>query len=239
MRDVVVQADGTVVTKTGTDSEEVSVAEYWTLARHGDGWMVVSIEQDAEGMHHLAAPLVPSPWSDDERTRDEARVELAQADAAPAGTNVAELVDLDFADDARAAALDLSLVDDRFSPAVLEAAARRAVAGWAEAVDGADEALEEVADAAAIRELLYPGDPSGRSRLVVRGPRLKALRIVALERGADPPAFVVEAELTGRRYVEDRDTLALLSGSRDAEVTFTERWRLALVGDWRITTARP
>ena len=55
---------------------------------------------------------------------------------------VGELVDVDFDGDARAAALDLSVVDGRFAPAVLEAAARRAVAAWAEAVDGDDAALE-------------------------------------------------------------------------------------------------
>jgi predicted lipid-binding transport protein (Tim44 family) len=227
--------------KDGADTEIVSVAEYWTLARRGDHWMVVSIEQDAEGRHNLDAPLVPSPWSDDARTRDDARVELAQADAAPSGTDVAGLVDLDFADDARAAALDLSLVDDRFAPDVLEAAARRAVAAWAEAVDGDDKALAEVADAAAIRELLYQGDAAEKTRLVVRGPRLQQLRIAALDKDADPPAFTVEATITGRRYVEDRDTLALVSGSRDSEATFTERWRLALDGagpmPWRLTAA--
>jgi predicted lipid-binding transport protein (Tim44 family) len=241
MRDVVETGDGATMNKKGSDSAVVAVAEYWTLARRGDRWMVVSIEQDSEGEHNLDAPLVPSPWSDDERAHDDARVELAQADAAPAGTDVAGLVDLDFADDARAAALDLSLVDDRFSPQVLEVAARRAVAAWAEAVDGDDKALEEMADPAAIRELLHPGDDTARSRLVVRGPKLRALRIVGLDKDADPPAFTVEAELRGRRYVEDRDTLALVRGSRDAEVTFTERWRLALDGagavPWRLTAA--
>jgi hypothetical protein len=121
---------------------------------------------------------------------------------------------------------------------VLEAAARRAVVAWAEAVDGDDAALEAVATPAAIRELLYAGDASGRTRLVVRGPRLHAVRISALDGAADPPTIAVEADVEGRRYVEDRDTLALVSGSRDADVRFTARWTLALGGDaatpWRL-----
>ena len=88
---------------------------------------------------------------------------------------VAELVDVDYAGDARTQALDLSVVDGRFAPAVLEAAARRAVEAWAEAVDGADAALERAATPEAVHALLYPRGES--TRLVVRGPRLTELRI--------------------------------------------------------------
>ena len=82
------------------------------------------------------------------------------ADAVPEGASIAEVADLDFTGDARAAALDLSLADGRFSPDVLEVAARRAVAAWAEAIDGADDALLALARPAAAREMLHPGDPS-------------------------------------------------------------------------------
>jgi predicted lipid-binding transport protein (Tim44 family) len=48
----------------------------------------------------------------------------------------------------------------------------------------------------------------------------------------------VEIDVRGRRYVEDRDTAAVLQGSRDAETAFTERWTLGLDGagrwPWRI-----
>jgi predicted lipid-binding transport protein (Tim44 family) len=90
--------------------------------------------------------------------------------------------------------------------------------------------------------MLHPGDPAGRTRLVVRGPRLQALRISALEAAADPPAMIVEAEVAGRRYREDRDTTAVLEGSPHHEVVFAERWRMTLDGDdatpWRIAAAR-
>ena len=67
------------------------------------------------------------------------------ADAVPTGTSVAEVADLDFSGDARAAANDLSLADGRFAPDVLEVAARRAVQAWAEAVDGPDDRLRALA----------------------------------------------------------------------------------------------
>jgi predicted lipid-binding transport protein (Tim44 family) len=51
----------------------------------------------------------------------------------------------------------------------------------------------------------------------------------------------VEVDVTGRRYVEDRDTAAVLSGSKTSEDTFTERWTLAIDGPaenpWRIVAA--
>jgi predicted lipid-binding transport protein (Tim44 family) len=240
LRDVVVDRNGNTITRKGSESEITSLAEYWTLGKRDGDWILLSIEQDAEGAHHLDAPIVASPWSDDERLRDEAVTELAAADAVP-DADVAGLADLDFDGDARAAALDLSNVDGRFAPDVLEVAARRAVQGWAEAVDGDDAALLAVAAPAAARALLHPGDPSGGTRLVVRGPRLTALRITALDAAARPATMTVEADVTGRRYLEDRDTAAVLDGSKERETTFTERWTLALDGagptPWRIVEA--
>jgi predicted lipid-binding transport protein (Tim44 family) len=238
LRDVVVDRGGAIINRNNSDSENTTLAEYWTLGRSGDRWLLLSIEQDAEGAHHLDAPIVASPWSDDARLQDEAVTELAVADATP-DAEIGGLVDVDYAGDGRAQALDLSVVDGRFAPAVLEAAARRAVEAWAEAVDGADDALERAATPEAAHALLYPRGEN--TRLVVRGPRLQALRIVALE--PEPPTFTVEAELSGRRYLEDRDTAAVLDGSKDRATTFTERWTLALGDDpatpWRIVATAP
>jgi predicted lipid-binding transport protein (Tim44 family) len=236
LRDVVVDRGGAVINRNNSDSENTTLAEYWTLGRTGDRWILLSIEQNAEGAHHLDAPIVASPWSDDARLQDEAVTELAVADATP-DAQIGELVDVDYAGDGRAQALDLSVVDGRFAPAVLEAAARRAVEAWAEAVDGADDALERAATPEAAHALLYPRGTN--TRLVVRGPRLQALKIATLEGST----FTVEAELSGRRYLEDRDTAAVLEGSKDRATTFTERWTLALGDDpatpWRIVATAP
>jgi predicted lipid-binding transport protein (Tim44 family) len=235
LRDVVIDRNGNVIKRNQESDELTTLAEYWTLGRAGDGWILQSIEQDNEGAHHLDAPIVASPWSDTGRLNDEAITELAVADAVPDDA-VGELVDVDYAGDAHTQALDLSVVDGRFAPAVLEAAARRAVEAWAEAVDGADDALERAATAEAAHALLYPRGEN--TRLVVRGPRLQALEIAALDAQSQPPTFTVEAELSGRRYLEDRDTAAVLEGSKDRATTFTERWTLALGDDpatpWRI-----
>lgn len=76
------------------------------------------------------------------------------------------------------------------------------------------------------------------ARMVVRGPKLLRLAIVALRLEAEPPQMVVEAQLQGRRYVENRDTAAVLAGDKDRETTFTERSTFALDGPpaspWRL-----
>jgi predicted lipid-binding transport protein (Tim44 family) len=234
LRDYVTDRSGNHLKRAGRLSETVRTREFWTLARDASGrWTLESIEQGAEGAHVLDEQIVATPWSDNQRLRDEALVEAAVNDAVPEGTQVAEVADLNFAGDAHAAALDLSLADGRFAPDMLEITARRAAAAWAQAVDGDDGRLRQIAHAQAVKDLLHPGDPSGRTRLVVRGPQVRKLRIESLDAGAQPPTMTVRVELYGRRYIEDRDTAAILAGSQSRATRFTEQWTFALDGDAR------
>ena len=240
LRDYVVDSYGQRVGRTDALSDTTMVREYWTLGKRDDRWVLLSIEQGAEGEHALKEDIVATPWSDDRAMHDEALIEGAVADAVPESTNIAELADLDFTGDARAAANDLSLADGRFAPDILEVAARRAIQAWAEAVDGDDAKLNAVAQPAAALQLLHPGDPSQQTRVVVRGPQVRQIRIVALDAAATPPTMTIEVDLTGRRYLEDRDTAAVLGGSQSRATNFTEHWTLALDGDekqpWRIAS---
>jgi predicted lipid-binding transport protein (Tim44 family) len=225
------------------DDSVVTLSEYWTLAKRDGAWILLSIEQDREGAHHLDAPIIASPWADDVRLRDAAIVEAAVADKALEGTSTAELVDVNLAADARTQAMDLSLVDGRFAPDVLAAAARRAVAAWAEAVDGPDAALKAVASAEAIEQLLYPSADGHNARLVVRGPRIEAITIERLAAEPAPARMSVALKVRGRRYLENRDTAAVIAGDKDREVKFSESWTLALDGSdevpWRLVDATP
>ena len=233
LRDYVEDQYGKHVKRIGRLGETTRMREYWTLTRRDDRWVLESIEQGGEGVHSLEDRVVATAWGDEQSLRDESMLELT--DAAP---DVAEIATLHFDGDAHAQALDLSLADGRFAPDVLEIAARRAADAWAQAVDGDDTALLSLAHPDAARELLHPGDPSGRTRVVVRGPRVKHIQIAALDPMAHPPTLTMDVELKGRRYIEDRSTTAVLAGSREREVTFRERWRLTLDGDraqpWRI-----
>jgi predicted lipid-binding transport protein (Tim44 family) len=239
LKDYVVDRSGRRLKRTGRLGETTRIREFWTLQRHDGRWYVASIEQDKEGQHQLEDKIVASAWADETSMRDAALVEGAVADAVPEGTQIAEVADLQYEGDAHAAAMDLSLADGRFAPDVLEVATRRAIDAWAQAVDGDDQRLMQIATAQAAADLLYAGDSSRQTRVVVRGPSVKRIRIVSLDAAAEPATMMVEVDLTGRRYTEDRDTTAVVSGSRSKATSFTERWTFSLTDDeaqpWRIT----
>jgi predicted lipid-binding transport protein (Tim44 family) len=239
VKDYVLDRSGRRIKRTGSLSELTRIREFWTLQKRDGHWTLASIEQGAEGKHALDEELVATAWADEKGMRDEALIQGAVADQVPQGTTIAEVADLQYEGDAHGAAMDLSLADGRFAPDVLEVAARRAVTAWAQAIDGDDALLDGIATARAKRELLYAGDTSGAVRMVVRGPVVNRIRIVSLDAGAEPPTMTVEVDLTGRRYVENRDTAAVIAGSRTRKISFTERWTLSLTGDeaqpWRIT----
>jgi predicted lipid-binding transport protein (Tim44 family) len=241
-RDFVVTSAGAHITHHGSSSEVVNCFEYWTLAKRASQgearWILESIEQAKEGEHELYSELVPTPEYDESAMRDEALVEGAAADAVPEGTKISEVADLDFEGDARSAANDLSLADGRFAPDILEVAARRAIDAWAEGIDGNRNDLEAIAGRDVVQELLHPGDPSGKTRLVVRGPRVREIRITGLDAKSEPPTMQLEVDLEGARYIEDRDTTAVVSGNSSSRSRFTEHWTMGLSDDkaqpWRI-----
>jgi predicted lipid-binding transport protein (Tim44 family) len=242
LRDYVVDSSGRHIKREGAFTESVRMREYWTLERRGEHWVLASIESGAQGEHSLQDRIVQTHWADEDAMRDEALIEGAVAQSTPDGFKLAELADLQFSGDAHSAAMDLSLADGRFAPDILEIAARRAVAAWAEAVDGPDDELRKVATADAVAELLHPGDTSSRTRLVVRGAQVQRIRIIGLDAGAEPATMTIDVDLRGRRYIEDRDTARVLSGSATRLVGFTERWQLAVTDDaaepWRIVAVQ-
>ncbi len=239
LKDYVVDRYGRHLKRRGQLSETSRLREFWTLQRRNGHWVLTSIEAGAEGKHALDEQIVATAWGDERGMRDQALIEGAVADQVPEGTSIAEVADLQYDGDAHAAAMDLSLADGRFAPDVLQVSARRAVDAWAQAIDGDDNRLDAIATPAAKRELLYAGDTSGTLRMVVRGPVVNRIRVVGLDAGAQPPTMTIEVDLTGRRYVENRDTAAVVAGSRSRTTSFTERWTLSLTGDerqpWRIT----
>lgn len=240
-----VSKSGADIFHNGATSAATSLVEYWTLARSSieddAHWVLLSIEQRAEGDHQLDGDIIASPWGDNKRIGAAATFEVAAADGPTEGFTTADLVDPGFAEDARAAALDLSLVDPRFGPDVILACVSNAVEAWVEAVDGPDDNLQKLATPAAIQALLHPGDTAANphTRLVVRGPKIERIDVQALRPTPEPAEITVAVSARGRRYIEDRDTVAVLSGSKDSERSFVEYWTLALTGDatspWLVT----
>ncbi|HEY5195522.1 MAG TPA: TIM44-like domain-containing protein [Solirubrobacteraceae bacterium] len=239
LRDFVVDRSGAVVMRRDTRSDTTRVCEYWTLGKPAGRWIVLSIEQRAEGDHQLSEPVVPTPWSDTERLTEASLVEQAVATKLPDGVAASEVAAAEFTGAARTAALDLALVDGRFSPDVLGAEVSRTVTAWADAVDGDDTDLRRLASPGVVSELLHPGDPTEQTRLVIRGPAIEQIQISDLNAQTAPPTITVELRVRGRRYIEDRDTAAILQGSQSSATRFGLRWTLALEASddehpWRI-----
>ena len=238
MDDYVVDQYGRFIPHSGNPSKEAHLREYWTLAKRPEGWMLVSIEQDVEGEHNLTDPLVALPEEDVGSIHDAVVVEQGVQDRAPAGTRLGELVDVDFADDALNAARDLALVDGRLNPDVIEVAVRRTISAWAEAVDGQDGALLDIAPAEIAEELLRPNGP--KTRLVIRGPKMAKATVSKLAT-KDPIRVAIDAKVTGVRYIEDRDTVDVVAGAKDRETTFIQRFVLQLDDDptrpWKLVAA--
>lgn len=242
LRDIVEDRHGRRIMRSDAESEARRVAEYWTLGkRERDGrWMLLSVEQRSEGDHQLSEPVVATPWADTARLRDQSLVEGAVADQPPGGTKVSEIASIGYEGDARAEALDLSLADARFAFDVLEVAVRRALAAWAEAVDGSDRDLAALTSPEALRDLLHP-DAREDTRVVVRAPRVHSVTIEELDASAEPARMTVAVEVEALRYIEDRDTTEVLAGSQSRRTRFTERWAFGLDGSaadpWRIVDA--
>lgn len=228
LRDVVVDSRGSVIPHE--EGEVARVSEYWTLGKRDGEWVVVSIEQEREGAHHLSAPLVASPEGDSGRIRAEAVMEVAAEDAVETH-QVGELLSPAFSGGARAAALDLSLVDGRFAPDVLATAVGEVVEAWVQAIDGPDEPLAARTTPEALTALLYP-TRTGRDRLVIRGVDVKAMTIASVTPGVSPEVRL-QLEVAGVQYVEDRDTTEVLAGSKRRHTTTRQEWTLRLGDDAR------
>ena len=240
MDDAIYDRRGRMVFRDSDDSGRHTHSEYWTLGKRHGRWVLVSVETEQEGAHQLRDPIVPGPWADD-RLDDIVTLERAAEAGLPPAT-LAEIVPFEFTGDLRVAALDLAGFDARYDPDVLEAAARQAVAAWAEAIDGNHQPLIALSEPRTVDALLYP-DSDRRRRMVIRGPRLRRLRIVALEPIARHPTMTVEATITARRYLENRASGAVAWGSRNHNATFTLLWTLRLTHDperpWRIAGIAP
>jgi predicted lipid-binding transport protein (Tim44 family) len=71
---------------------------------------------------------------------------------------------------------------------------------------------------------------------------VKQIRVLGLDASAEPPTMTIAVDVEGRRYIEDRDTAAVVAGNKSRPARFTEQWTFALGEDaaqpWRITSVR-
>ncbi|MFJ9770536.1 TIM44-like domain-containing protein [Kitasatospora sp. NPDC101157] len=178
--------------------------EYWTLRKNRDGeWIVSSVEQAAEGAHHLTGAIETDGWDQKEVAR-EAVLEVAGKTAVKGVSDILSLTNISWSTDADAAVGDLSVLDGRFDKAVLEVAVDRFLEEWVMNDGSLDFTSVRTVDRTVMRDA------------VVRSVTVRSLV------SRDPIVFRVAVDAEGVYYEVDRRSEQVLRGDphRRRPITF-------------------
>ncbi|MFF2073362.1 TIM44-like domain-containing protein [Kitasatospora sp. NPDC058162] len=168
--------------------------EYWTLRKSRAGeWIVSSVEQAAEGAHHLTSAIETDGWDQKEVAR-EAVLEVAGKTAVRGVGDILSLTNISWSTDADTAVGDLSVLDGRFDKAVLEVAVERFLEEWV-MNDGS-------LDFTAVRTV---------DRTVMRHAVVRSVTVRSLV-SRDPIVFRVAVDAEGVYYEVDRRSEQVLRG---------------------------
>lgn len=184
--------------------------EYWTLRKDKAGtWIVASVEQAAEGAHHLTSAIETDGWDQKAVARD-AVLEVAGKTAVEGVTDILSLTGISWSTDADAAAGDLSVLDGRFDKSVLEVAVEQFLEEWV-MNDGS-------LDFTSVRT---------PNRTVMRQATVASVEVRSLV-SRDPIVFRVAVGAQGVYYEVDRRTEEVLRGDahKRRPVTFAFDLRL-------------
>ncbi|MEY9926162.1 putative lipid-binding transport protein (Tim44 family) [Catenulispora sp. GP43] len=221
LNDRVQRANGWQATRKDNSTRPV---EYWTLRKDASGaWIVASIEQAAEGAHHLTDAIETDAWDQKAVARD-AVLEVAQNVSVPgAGAEILLLTGISWSTDADAAAGDLSVLDGRFDKAVLEVAVEQFLEEWAMN----DGSLD-------FTQVRTP------NRTVMRDAAVGSVEVRALL-SREPIVVRVVVEAEGFYYEVDRRTEEVLLGDAHKRRPFTFSFDLRLDGPtakgWTVVAA--
>ena len=207
----------------GRKDDSTTPVEYWTLRKNEAGeWIVASIEQAAEGAHHLTAAIETDGW-DQKAVAREAVLEVAEKTSAPGVTDILSLTNISWSTDADTAASDLSLLDGRFDKSVLEVAVEQFLEEW-RMNDGS-------LDFTPVRT---------QNRTVMRDAVVKSIEVRSLV-SRDPIVFRVAVGAEGVYYEVDRRTEEVLQGDARKRRAVTFAFDLRLDGPsakgWTVITA--
>jgi hypothetical protein len=228
--------DRVVVGAVGASPGQPWTALIWQMARGEEGWIFAAIEPYHTGRRQLDEPLVASPWHADDVAD---RTTLQLAGDQPAVVALGELTDGDA--EGLVALRDLALVDARWSPHVLAAAARRVIDAWEHAAIQGPTAFAGVATDQAARALVHPR--GGSSRVEVRGLVVERIEVDELLPDREPPAVRLVLELRGRHALLNVGGVEARVGSLRRDRDVEERWLFELVAEpdrpWHLAEADP
>jgi hypothetical protein len=184
--------------------------EYWTLRKNESGtWIVSSVEQAAEGAHHLTNAIETDGW-DQKAVKRDAVLDVAEKTSAKGLEDILSLTTISWSTDADAAASDLSALDGRFDKPVLEVAIEQFLEQWA-MNDGS-------LDFTSVHTV---------NRTVMREAAITSVEVRSLQ-SRDPIVFHVAVGAEGIYYEVDRRTEEVLHGDahKRRPVTFEFDLRL-------------
>jgi predicted lipid-binding transport protein (Tim44 family) len=202
----------------------IQPVEYWTLRKDEAGtWIVTSVEQAAEGAHHLTNAIETDSW-DQKAVAREAVLEVAGRSSVAGVSDILSLTGISWSTDADAAAGDLSVLDARFDKAVLEVAVEEFLEQWV-MNDGS-------LDFTSVRT---------PNRTVLRNAVVASIEVRSLV-SRDPIVFRVAAGAEGLYYEVDRRTEEVLRGDAHKRRPVTLVFDLRLDGEqankgWTVTAA--
>ncbi|HEY2214897.1 MAG TPA: hypothetical protein VGH31_07570, partial [Acidimicrobiales bacterium] len=211
------------------------VDQRWTFGRTGDDWFLLSMGGDPLAGPLLMAALIPTASSDTERLTEESLAELADAQKLGHDAALADLVSPD--EPPAVALLDLSVIDGRFLPALIQAELTHLLSAWEGAAVGSEAPLEVLANDQAREALLRPRQGQ---RLIVRDVVLKSWQPTKLNLSQDPPSIEATLEVEAVRYVVN-DVGRALAGNPTLAQSVPLTWTLELTESaetpWRLSTS--
>jgi hypothetical protein len=160
------------------------------------------------------------------------------ASSAAPGPDSARTAELTYREAAQDEVLAAGIADRRLEPEILEAAIREAIAAWVTAAEEGAPAPRAGGAPAVAAELLRPGGPGARTRLVLRRPRIDSIRLEQLRAAPGPAVARLIVVVRGGRCIQDRDTGEAVSGDLDVMTRFHQFWDVVRDGPpsrpWRL-----
>ena len=209
--------------------------ERWTLGRNGEGWELLEFDADPLASELLRAQVIPAEWADQERLGERSLAELAHGDV-HSGFHVSELAG-DGAPPYRQL-LELSVVDGRFVPLLVQSTLRHLIDAWEQATIADGEALSLRVSPEAYDQLLHPRGGNVPTRLVLRDATLRGWRPTAVEVRPDPARIVIFLRVSAVRYLINTADGSHLAGSPEYQHEITLHWTLELTESaelpWRL-----
>ena len=222
------------------------IDERWTLLLiKGQTWRLVKAEGFSTEAMSLIGAQITNPAEDDQRLQEQALGELVVVHD-PA-VEIASLTDRQAP--AHQQLLDLSVVDDRFSPAVIEVTLKRLIELWEQATKAGQvkDQMAQYADRDVIRGLTLPQTIWEQTTFVITDASMsnwKPLKIKDDER--DGAQLEVELKVSAVRYLMGRPGTRgpQPPGNRDKPRQIHLRWTLQSTDHhdppWRlIATSNP